>query len=407
MLSIFNKNSKRYIRSYLKISVFFLSILVLQSVSTCKAPIKEYSPMLTAKTEKKILAGSLIIANELREKFTDIDREFYTHAEAEHLFHEFQKKSDRVCPMVYNYMQYDQKKVNDFLKGLSLKKDPEELWYNKTMPQLIAGCWNFYRMNDIDVGKDFETVAKYYPYETKECYSVALIQPYMMQSILRCNKITMLDVDWRILHTHHAFIYKYDNGDFYEEYMMNEKMKDLPVHWLARFDRKPVLKEDQQVGLNTFCDQNSFESCKDSILQFQRNFQSIKEINLNLSYLHTGRYEADEGAIVVIYLSNALDREYMSKDNFDTFLNSVYIGLKPGQKAVFVYHVGGSSKFGIYEMEKGFAFEKKIRTVCKDVYRLSAVYKNRRKFNTYFERVSESKAPYERCSEEETKTAKE
>jgi hypothetical protein len=388
-------------KSLMKI-VYGLSIFIL--FLQCSTHSNDGVLFLTSKTGKKTLPGSLIVANELRDKFIDIDREFYTHSEAQRLFSDFQEKSDKVCPMVYNYKMYDQRKVNDFLKGLSLKKDPEELWYNKTMPQLIAGCWNFYRMNDVDVSKDFETLIKYYPYDTKECYSVALIQPYMMQSILRCNKITMLDVDWRILHTHHAMIHKYDSGDFYEDNLLDEKMRDLPVHWLARFDKKPVQKENV-VSLDTFCDSSSRETCKNSILQFQRNFQSIKEINLNLSYLHTGRYEADEGSIVVIYLSNALDREYMNKEEFDTFLNSVYIGLKPGQKAVFVYHVGGSSKFGVYEMEKGYSFERKLRTVCKDVYMLSSVYKNRRKFSTYFEKVSESKPPFESCSSEDTQTA--
>lgn len=300
------------------------------------------------------------------------------------IFRELFLKHNKVCKMVWGQIPYKKEFIRTFLSDKSFSKSPF-LYWDHPVPKLIAGCWNFFKMNDMKPQKDFRLVSYLYPPGKLDCYSVGFLQPYLMHTELNCKNLNMIDADWRIHEAHWQLLEEFFKGKFTTEEEIEKDLPNLRLGWIARFDGKPM-EASTDVNLNTVCFKSHHSVCKKFISAFQARYRSIKTINLQLSFLHSGDYTTKKDTIPVIYLSNAIDTIYTSQKQFDLFLDSVKKGLPDKGKAVFIYHSAGRDNFGIYELERrGEAY--KVRTVCKDIYYTSPVHKIQRTFSTYFERI--------------------
>ncbi len=335
-----------------------LKYIILLSIVFCKTA--------TENKTKETIPVFFQVSEEHQNYFLDLPKNTFDEKEMEKLFLDRSEISNEVCEMVYGKKSYDKKKVYSFIRETSFSKPPFQSW-GHPLPKLISGCWNFFRLNDVKPNLDFELIKKIYPTEKKDCYSVGFLQIYLMHSILGCNTVTMIDIDWRILEAHSKLIQLYQKKKLDIEENLLAALKTLKVNWVARFDNKPMEKEIQ-ANLDTFCYYLHHELCKTQLLKFQKDFLNLETIYLQLSSLHDFSYKQKSPNTKIIYLSNAIDDLYTSKDQFKKMIQSIYDNLVPKQKVIFIHHSAGWSFFGVYEMVK-LESAPNLRTVCKDVYK--------------------------------------
>lgn len=345
-------------------------------------------------TKKEIL--SLGVSSEHREYFFDFPKENYSEIELNQIFKNRSNLSNEVCEMIYGKKSFNQKKMNEYIKESNFKKDPFKTW-GHPVPKLIAGCWNFFRLNDVKPNLDFEFIKEKFPAEKKDCYSVGFLQIYLMHSILSCDTITMIDIDWRILEAHASLISLAKKNELQTENTLLEALKKITVYWVARFDNKPMEKETK-ANLDTFCYIIHHEMCKKNLIEFQNKFQNLKTVHLRLSSLHDYSYQSNSNNTKIIYLSNAIDDLYTTKDQFKKLIDSVYQNLSQHQKAIFIHHAAGWSLFGVYELTKTNETPK-IKIICKDKYKTTQVSNEiAREYITHFERFNNLEKTDEVCS---------
>ena len=332
-----------------------------------------------------------------RKILADIEFELYDAPTAGQLFEYMSERGDRVCEMHLGLRRFNRATARDFARGLNLKKKKKEKWYDNVIPALIAGCFNFFRMNDRQVDRTFDIVAQLYPGQ-KDCFSVGFMQPYMLHSRVGCMTLTMLDADWRILHAHLELLerFKLDQLRPHENALPPDALQGLPVAWLARFDRKPK-KREKNITLKTFCVGDDSSYCEADLLRFQNEYRGLQQIELQLAFLHEARVAPLKSSTAIVFVSNALDKHYTTKAEFKKMLDSLSAGISPEQKVVIVYQAGGGSLFGIYELTKEND-KPKVATICRDRYVWAREYHHRGKpFSIHFDRVTTtSGAPY--CS---------
>ncbi len=331
--------------------------------------------------------------------FVDIENEEYRSNSVENIFQSFLEKSDPFCNMVWGKTKYDKKLIHQFIGKESFQEKPFSNM-GHPVPKLISGCWNFYRMNDMDSVQDFRLVKHLFPKQPKDCYSVGFMQPYIMHNILNCNSVNMLDVDWRILYGHHQMVKKFKTNQFQSSDDLQETLKDMNIGWVARFDGKPI-ESKVNVDIHTFCYRNNYAMCKEMLLELQNNFSHSTPIQFHLSYLHEGKYEATHpDSMIVIYLSNAIDNVYTSFSEFKYMLSSVSKIITKDQSVLFVYHAGGRKNFGLYllknkEAEDGY----NITVVCRDKYVTPPILKTVGTYSTYFEYITPGQSNAQTCED--------
>jgi hypothetical protein len=226
---------------------------------------------------------------------------------------------------------YDKSTVYKLIREENFKKEPFNNW-GHPIPKLIVGCWNFFRLNDVRPNLDFTLAKKYYPTEKKDCYTVGFLQAYLMHSILGCNSITMIDIDWRILEAHYHLTQLYQSKKMLSEPSLLEGLKTLTVNWVAKFNNQPMEKITK-ASLDTFCFYEHHKMCKENLLKFQEDFFKLDSIFLRLSALHNFSYKNKEPNTKVIYLSNAIDDLYTNKSQF------VKMFIKPLQLQEMVFPI--------------------------------------------------------------------
>lgn len=248
------------------------------------------------------------------------------------------------------------------------------LWskYAHPLPQLIAGCYTFFTMNDMNAHHSFEWVRRNYP-GTFNCHSVAFTQLYMMHSIIGCKTLTAIDINWRILWGHYQFAKGFANRELH----------------LERIKAEP----GKPTGIWTFCYRPNYQDCMSAYQNAMDKYSMLDRIELQLSFLHDMEISNDQEHIL-IYVSNAIDPGYTSSEQFKYFVDSLLNQLKHFQRGIVVYHAGGSSQFSVYEIVKQLSGDPIIKTVCRDDLVWAPYYSTRgRRFKTYFDHISKTETP--------------
>ena len=328
------------------------------------------------------------VSNEHKAFFVDLNKNEYTEAEITDIFLKRKEIARTVCEMIYGQKKYSKEIVTQFITADSFTKEPFKTW-GHPVPKLIAGCWNFFKLNDVHPNRDFALLAKLYPTEAKDCFTVGFMQAYLMHNTLGCKNLTMLDIDWKILEGHKQILELFHAKGFDSEVKIPTSLSQLKLGWIARFDGRPM-EAEIKTDLNSLCFAEHHKMCTDILLNFQKNFLSLDAIYLRLSALHDSNFKMNTTNTKVIYLSNAIDDIYTNKQQFDSMMAQTANAFASGQKAIYVHHAAGRSLFGIYELKKTESGHE-ITTVCKDKYLTTPVAEVTSEYSTHFERVTANK----------------
>jgi hypothetical protein len=328
------------------------------------------------------------VSNEHKAFFVDLAKNDYSENEITEIFQKRKELARTVCEMIYGQKKYSKEIVTQFITPESFTKDPFKTW-GHPVPKLIAGCWNFFKLNDVHPNRDFALLKKIYPNEAKDCFTVGFMQAYLMHNTLGCKNLVMLDFDWKILEGHKQILDIFHNKGFDSEDKILPSLSLLKLGWIARFDGKPM-EAETKTDLNSLCFAEHHPMCKLILLDFQKNFLNLDSIILRLSALHDSNFKMNTNHTKVIYLSNAIDDIYTNRQQFDHMITETANALLPNQKAIFVHHAAGRSLFGIYELNK-VSDKPEIKTVCKDKYLTTPVESITSEYRTHFEKVTVNK----------------
>jgi hypothetical protein len=247
-----------------------------------------------------------------------------------------------------------------------------ELWkaYPTTLAQLIAGCYTFFTMNDMNAHLSFERVRRLYP-GTYNCHTVAFTQLYMMHNIVECSTITAVDINWRILWGHYQMMRSFESG---------------------KIDLTDIKTEPgKRTGIWTFCYKPNFRDCNEAFQGAMVKYPLAHEVDLQISFLHDMEFK-NSADNVLLFVSNAIDPGYTTKQQFNQLLEKMFDSLRPFQKGVVIYHAGGSSQYAVYELVRSLT-DRRIKTVCRDELVWAPYYSNRgQKLKTYFDEISDRPA---------------
>jgi hypothetical protein len=270
--------------------------------------------------------------------------------------------------------------------------------WNWFVNSLVAGCFNFFQMNDMRPDLDFHFVQRLYPEARKECFSVGFMQPYWMHDVLGCERLTMVDLDWRIHDGHQQLLQRFREGRLARGPGFDQALSEVRLGWSARFDGQPPLPETP-ASVDRLCLPSSNGACRGVLETFQEKAAAVKSVELQVSALHDATYAFLPGTLPVLFFSNALESIYTSRPQFDLLMEKVSRGLPRGGKAVLLYHAAGRQQFGVYELEAKGDGAYRLTTRCKDPY-LSSPIKGLKvvPYTTWFEDVTESPEPFEPCA---------
>ncbi len=328
--------------------------------------------------------------------FQDVIKPQYMDSEISELFSIMKEKSDTVCEMVWGQKSMNPTLMHTYLSAESFSNEPFKKW-GHPLPKLIAGCWNFIKMNDTRPDLDFQLVNHFYPTEKKECFSVGFLQPYWMHTILGCEKLTFLDIDWKIHDAHYQLLSLFQQKKMRTESEILDSVQNMNLGWIARFDNKPMVKREKS-SFETLCYSKFKKDCLGFLGRFQDNYLNLTEIDFQVSALHNASYKFLPNSLPVLFFSNAIEGLYTTKTQFDQIIKNVTQGLGVGRKAIFIHHAAGQSQFGLYELsirEDG----SQIKTICKDVYVSSPVGETHM-YVTHFDNATSSKGNIPSCSQQ-------
>ncbi len=230
---------------------------------------------------------------------------------------------------------------------------------------MIAGCFNFFQMNDRNVDKNFQIIKQHVP-EDHDCYTVGFTQLYIMQSILRCQNLVSVDANWRIHDLHLQLLKRYfDPKRLTNRPIVPDELAKLQVRWKARFDNKPDYQINQ-VSLNTFCLESELEACEKAFNDFAVEKNRLKTIKFELGFIHDVNLAPRKHSTSLVFTSNAFDWEYTSRKQYNQFRQNVERNLNVGQRLVLIYQAGDSQNMGVYEWKKEEDGAVKMRVVCRD-----------------------------------------
>lgn len=319
-----------------------------------------------------------------------LTQEKYRSEELENVFQEMKTKGDEFCNMYYRNIPFRAKWAKNFLGNYNSPPVENREWYSNVLHSVVSGCFNFFKMNDLKVQDTMEKISKHYP-GSKECYSVGFMQPYFMHNAMGCSRLTMLDADWRIHYAHYRLLQGFfRNQETPNPVPVEELLVDLPVQWVGQFKSKPKMYE-KIVNLDTFCNKEDREECKNALVGFQSKISHLSDVELQLAFLHDAHIKLKNLKIAILYASNALDNEYTKKKDYLVMMENYKKSLQADQKIVMIYKSGGTSVFGVYELQLDSRGELVVTTTCRDNYIRSQVYKQRGKpYSIYLDKLSSS-----------------
>lgn len=224
---------------------------------------------------------------------------------------------------------------------------------NWVISSLIAGCLNFYLINDHSAYKSFIKMNEIIGNDTKDCYTVGFSQLYLMYTFLKCNNISAIDIDWRIHYAHYQFI-------------MNSK-NNVIEDALANID----IGSEKNEGIKTFCDGEYVFRCFVAYEYFAKNYRN-SNIYLQLKFLHEAEFYKTHSKNIILFVSNAIDHEYTTREQMDMILEN--LGKVADKRKVYIiYHTGGNTTYAIYQI---YLVNNKItiNTIYRDDLRFAKSY---------------------------------
>lgn len=307
----------------------------------------------------------------------------YKESELDSLFEQMRQKSDPFCRMIWRQTRFDEKIAGQFIEKSVMKSYRTSC--PKCLPSIKAGCNNFFAMNDLEPDRDFRLVRKLYPQEKLDCYSVGFLQPYIMHGVMKCQSLTMVDIDWRLMDGHLQMIRKYRDQAFATLESAKKAVSSLDVGWVAlSYDMRPK----NRVNTGFFCQRHKQErSCPFYFRVGQAAFSQLQRIKMSISALHDETYRTGEpDAVKVIYFSNALEKDYTNEKQFQVLMANLKAGMAENSKTVMIHHVGGYRLFGLYEVTKRSG-NLQMKTICRDVYLMP----DRSRYSSHMEKMTRSR----------------
>ncbi len=312
----------------------------------------------------------LTVTPEHQTFLSDIEDDSYKNARIGRLFGTLETNGDAICEMMFQMRPYDETAAKKFSGTLDFRKDPEEKWYNNVLPTMLAGCFNFFKMNDRGVHKSFGLIEELYP-ESKDCFTVGFTQYYMMFQQMRCKRFVALDIDWRILKAHYDFqTIVRANTTGADALTM---LKTLELGWVAHFDARPPKREAVRNEVS-LCMETEKVHCLSAFEHYAAQ-KEIPRTELMLGFIHDANLAPRSGDVSVIFASNALDWEYTNREQFGKLLETANRELRPGKKIAIVYQAGDSEDIAIYELAKDEDGLYTSTLRCRDNLRWSDRYK--------------------------------
>ncbi len=320
-----------------------------------------------------------------RRDLLPLGRERYAEPELDAVFLDLRAQGDPFCRMVWGQAKWDLTRAQKFLSPGGVKAVRQSC--TKCLPSIKAGCWNFYSMNDLEPDRDFRLIRALFPGRRWDCYSVGFLQPYIMHGTLQCESLSMVDIDWRLMHGHTQMVRLYRERAFAESRSLHETVSRLDVGWVAL---APTKESKHRVNVDFFCSRHKQQKfCPGYFRAAQGVFERLRRVRLSLTALHDEPYRAGApGSTKVIYFSNALESAYTSPAEFRTLMGRLQSALEPNGSALLIHHVGGYRLFGLYELRRGESGTS-LRTVCRDVYLMP----DRARYDSHMERYSKTRKP--------------
>lgn len=262
----------------------------------------------------------------------------------------------------------------------------------RTRRSMISGCWNFVRMNDQRPDRDLELVDALYQASSYDCTAVGVMQPYLMQHVLGCARLTMLDFDWQIHRVHAQLLDAARRRSFGED--PEPALAAMEVDWIAYH----YAHEGQTLSLAKLCGPEMGDLCRAALLGDQDSLAGVATITLALAGLHEAPFEAvPAGRLRVVYLSNALERAYTSRAEFHQMMDRLAAVMGEDEVCVIIHHAGGTLGFGLYEVRReGEGW--RVDTRCRDPY-FTSVSSSEATYTTWLEGVSQDAARVPACAE--------
>lgn len=306
----------------------------------------------------------LVVGPGLRDQFVPLEADAYERAQVGATLELMRDRSGPLCRFKHGLAERDDVGIEAFVS-------PAVRFVHSKLGakwSVIAGCWNFVRMNDRRPHRDFEVVRKLVPAaDGYECYAVGVLQPYLMSEILGCRTMTMVDFDWQVHAVHWQLLEAWRAGSLAPD-ALDATLSGLRVDWIAYHSPK----ERHAVDMHTLCHPGIADRCRATLEAFEtrREDASLERITLDLAGLHeievpparTGDH------VPVIFLSNATEKHFLTRGEFDQMVARVEAGLLPGQRAIFVHHVANESTFGVYELVREETGSR-LGVLCRDEYR--------------------------------------
>ena len=318
----------------------------------------------------------LRVSDKLKNDFTPINKTFYNDpVEINELFTSLRSSSKTYCEMVVKNRRWNKSLAYAHISPSSFPEYSRSCQHCNN--SIMAGCWNFFKMNDRRPDRDFKLIKMIYNQKDHDCYSVGFLQPYIMHNEIGCHSITMLDFDWKILDAHWQFIQLLRNRALVNPYTFDMNLAKLKLSYVAFDD--DANKPEVAATMKILCKNRQREECRAFISKFQSTVENVNQFRFNLSSLHEADYRNNgSGRIKVIFLSNAIEDIYTSKEDFESLLKHLHYSMNTDEKAVLVHHAGGH-------------LGNQISTLCKDKYRNTVRARPGIYYETYFEEVTISK----------------
>ena len=323
----------------------------------------------------------MVVSDALAADFKAIERTTYEGEEIDALFTTLRAGSLPFCQHKHKLAEDDPEAGRAFLEAYDAYRKADL----GTKLTIIAGCWNFIRMNDRQPHRPFELVGWLYPDKRHDCYTVGVVQAYLMQERLSCRSLTMIDFDWQVQYVHHQLLERWDAGELGQD-KLDSSIAGMTVDWIAFHSPQA----EHKVTMATFCHPGIDKLCRATFAALDERRAddklSLERITLNLSGLHDMTLDdvTAEG-VPVIYLSNATEKHFMTREEFDAMISRLEAALELGQHAAFVTHVAGKVDFAIYDLER-LAEGSKLTTRCRDAH-WGELKSNGEPYETWFEKV--------------------
>lgn len=352
---------------------------------TCSTPFNKEDQKTILRKQKKILE----VSETIQAVIVPITKSFYQGDEIPGLFASMRETSNEFCKILWNMKKARLSKAKNFIVKSKVALYLSE--GSRGIRGLIAGCWNFFIMNDKRPDIDFQLVKQRYSQQKFDCYSVGFLQPYIMHSVLNCSSLTMLDLDWRIIDGHSQLIDKIRRNELSTASDLAKSIASLKIGWVAHSG--PVMKEKNVVTFPFYCKKhNQQELCQRHMLGFQKAVNDLNRVRFNLAALHEASFTNTDSSLTrVVFLSNAIESIYTRKWQFNKMLKNLTSVMNIGSKAVMIHHAGGMQEYGIYELTKIKENIVSTKTVCRDIYTNLAINRVTKYYTTYFEEVSTNK----------------